>query len=578
MRAEIRNFRGIGHADLTIAPIALVAGRNGAGKSSILQAVAAAVADQPIPYIRPGSSPGQYAPVILKKSAGVLVRDGQTEGVVALSGPSGKVSVSWPGLKVRREEYQKGAMGGSPRASVIAAGMVDLMAMDDATRSTLLIGLLGADPDADDLMAALKEYGIGGSTATRTVNAVQASGWGHAEGKIRESATQFKGQWRGITGEAYGPRKAESWRPAGWTDDLDKADPAQLQAEETQARKALEASIGKQAVGTDELRRLEEQSQVAVDLAPLEAAVEAAEAAYREAGKARNALPTCHGVGGMNGARCPHCQGGVVVESSALSGGFVLNKAEPLDKGEVGRRLDAIARADGTLSRRQGEMWSAQRKLTDGRNQARQAEDARKRLEGAKSRTVPVAQVEQARERLQVAQDRLQAVDSRGKADGIHGSIARLMTIAGILSPDGLRRDKLIRSLEPFNGDLDRLCRAAGWSVVHLHEDLTPWYDGRPWVLLSESERYRVRATLQLAIASRDGSALVILDGADILDQPGRNGLFKALRSAKLPALVAMTANNPGKVPDLAAAGLGHSYWIEDGTTTAVSQSPARAA
>jgi len=86
----------------------------------------------------------------------------------------------------------------------------------------------------------------------------------------------------------------------------------------------------------------------------------------------------------------------------------------------------------------------------------------------------------------------------------------------------------------------------------------------RPYILLSESEKFRCRTALQVAMADLDGSAAVIVDAADILDRGGRNGLFAMLAQSGMRSLVCMTMNGPGDVPDLSKPGLGRSYWIGD--------------
>ena len=48
MEITVKNFRGCAEAHLTLEPVALVCGTNGAGKSSIAQAVAAALGREAI--------------------------------------------------------------------------------------------------------------------------------------------------------------------------------------------------------------------------------------------------------------------------------------------------------------------------------------------------------------------------------------------------------------------------------------------------------------------------------------------------------------------------------------------------
>ena len=98
---------------------------------------------------------------------------------------------------------------------------------------------------------------------------------------------------------------------------------------------------------------------------------------------------------------------------------------------------------------------------------------------------------------------------------------------------------------------------------------------GLPYPLLSKSEQYRVRAVFQVAMAIIDGSDLVVLDEADILDGPTRSGLFKMLDAATqegLAALVCMTLSRRDQAPDLAAIGLGRSYWLEAGVAEPIGQ------
>ena len=69
-------------------------------------------------------------------------------------------------------------------------------------------------------------------------------------------------------------------------------------------------------------------------------------------------------------------------------------------------------------------------------------------------------------------------------------------------------------------------------------------------------------------IEERPGDALVI-DGADILDKAGRNGLLRLLLAADRPSLVCMTMATSEDMPDLRGNEIGHSYWIENSRTEA---------
>jgi len=91
-----------------------------------------------------------------------------------------------------------------------------------------------------------------------------------------------------------------------------------------------------------------------------------------------------------------------------------------------------------------------------------------------------------------------------------------------------------------------------------------------------------VKAVLQVAIAQRDGSCMVIFDGADILDNSGREGLFTLLRvvigQPIRAALVAMTIPSASRVPNLREAGIGMSYWVNQGVSQPIMGAESEAA
>ena len=115
-------------------------------------------------------------------------------------------------------------------------------------------------------------------------------------------------------------------------------------------------------------------------------------------------------------------------------------------------------------------------------------------------------------------------------------------------------------------------------SVALDPDSLMPTYAGRSYGLLAESERYRCRVALQLAMAGVDGSDAVVIDGADILDRHARNGLMKAATKHAPAAVVAMTANTPTDVPDLAQHGLGETLWLDAGRAASPAEAKEAAA
>src|SRR6185369_4948226 len=175
------------------------------------------------------------------------------------------------------------------------------------------------------------------------------------------------------------------------------------------------------------------------------------------------------------------------------------------------------------------------------------------------------AEVDRCRTILQTAKVRLDAFQRKFSADRTHTAICQNQELANKTAPDGIRGDVLAKALKGFNLFADPICKAAGWRVVALEPDFTPTYGGTQYLLLSESAKWRVRTVLQMVMAKLDKSQALVIDAADILDKQGRNGLFKAVAAAGLPALVCMTLDGKELVPNLGRAGIGCSYWIEGG-------------
>lgn len=643
MRITVKNFRGVETASLEAEPIALIAGQNYAGKSSICLAVAAALSGQSMPYLKP-SKDGAPTSLFTKSQAGTLVRAGMDKGSVTVENETGKVVVTWPELERKTE-------GAAPYASVFAAGLMHVVDMEDKARSTFLTGLLGAATDMSDLAQALPE--VSGDSLNNIWKAIEVNGWDKAHGKAKEHGATLKGQWEATTNERYGSAKAAGWLPQGWDESLKDASQQQLEARvaeakqelETavagaavndheiarrrgiiesakpeerdgavqsieqlqddlaQARQGLEQAVANQAVDDTEIQRLQGIADSANDLPDYSNELAKAKDAHQQAVDERTTLPPAEKPASTQ--PCPHCAKPLIVVGS-----HVQAPPEQLSKAEYEKRVKAIEKADTKVQAAKLKVSDVERRIAANDQQkglAKAAKDklaeiaakpkvtqqeidaartrvaaleaaialqrrirevakAREELEILTSKPVtPATVLESAREAVRIAEERLRMFTAKSQADRLHASIERNQKVIDALAPDGLRKIKLLRVLDAFNQNLRELCDPAGFKAVSVDEEMTIRYGGRHYVLLSESEKYRVRAVFQIAIALRDGSNMVILDGADILDTHGRNGLMALLQATGLRALIAMTISDRKAVPDLRSAEIGESYWIEQG-------------
>ena len=557
MQIHIQNFRGIEEAMLQCNGVALITGTNATGKTSIAQAVAAVLTGNPIPMAG-----------LRKNAAGMLVHTGAAQGQITLEGEEGTAMLSWPTAKVQTD-------GSPPQASAIAAGLESLAdEARPANRARLLSPYLKADPTKEDLTEQLSN--LKPEHITTLWDKIQVDGWDLVHDHAKTTGAEYKGRWHQATGEAYGSKKASSWFPDDWDDDLTGSSEHALTSALDQNRTTLDEAISNKAIGEVELQALEKSAARKIDLAALEDAVKKAKEIHWEAVKARNDLPPAHDSGSPIEIHCPHCENPVIV-TKKTAGGFALHKVTHVSKKEMKDRGLAIAAADGKISHDQDIVWSEERNLAEGKRQIKDIKTAQARLQEIKNRQehVTTDQLESCREQVRLSEARLAAFRKKREADRLHATVEANQQVIKVLAPDGLRAWKLTKAVGSLNQKvLAPLSQEAGWATVSLNDDLMPTLGGRLYPLLSESEQFRARVTLQVALSRMDGSDAMIIDRADILDRQGRNGMMKMLIGLGIPCLVCMTILDQKKdpPPDLAARGKGVTYWVENGIAKPLSQ------
>ncbi|WP_395452920.1 hypothetical protein ACHMW5_02555 [Azospirillum melinis] len=555
MQIRIRDFQVVERADLLAGGLVLVTGKNAQGKSSVLKATAAALT-------------GQLQFGLPKKDAKALVRAGASTATAAVQGTDWTAGAAWP-------KCEASTSGQPPKVTPIAAGMASLLDLSAKDRAKLLADLLKTAPDRADFVSACTDASISEAIAEQVWTDIEGKGWDAKAAEIAEKGTRFKGQWEQATGQRFGTEKVQTWRPEDWTDDLADASLDDLLAEMGETRQELERAVAAAAVGQAELDRLTTACAEIDELKErsIEAQLAATKAtsAYGSAQRQRDALPPAAQAKGLT---CPCCKAALQLANN-MGADQRLVQAEQIGDDELKKRRDAIADADGTLSRLKGERDAAERKATDAQRVYQAAQQAERQLAELKAKATagqPGDDVEAIRARVATAEGRHRALKAKEDAERVANLLAVNLAMQAIMAPGGLRQAKLVKVLDTFNGGpLRSLCEAAGWGDVRIEPDMGVTYGGRPYEQLAglgpqlSSDQFRVYATLQVALAQVQGCALVILDGADVLDQKGRGGLIKMLRGTGMDALIGMTFSAPDVVPDLEARGMGRAYWIDGG-------------
>lgn len=558
MDALVRNFRGIERAQIQMAPIALLAGKNHVGKSSVCQAVAAALTGMAIPFIRPTREVGKFASEFTKTEAKELVRAGTDDGSVSLSdGGTNNVKITWPKLDVSSN-------GKPPAASVYAAGLVEIMKLEPMYRFELLTQLLQTTPTDEDVTNELKDKKFDDDTIKQVLAKIAEVGFDGAHKALASSTTQLKGRWEEATGEAFGLKKMLGWKPEGYELTPGVTTEEEIVTIVANARQALETAIAAQAVDGAEIERLNKQAPLEYDAQQaLNAATTELEALRGDLKRAQDDLAALEVPSAP--LACPECGAyiGVTVKGDTIS--VHRPKFSPSQITEANTARD---NATGRIVLCKTRMKTAETKHSAAVAEHGKYAGAKAALEKAVDKKGSAEDVSKARECLVAAEKLRDQFVAVYKAAKYAATIGVNVLLLDVLEPEGLRRSKLAKKLQLFNQTmLVPLTTAAGYQPVTIDEKLDVRCGGRNFYLLSESEKFRVNVVLQIAIALLDNSAMVVIDGADILDTDGRNGLFAMLSSAgeRLKSLVGMTVSGKKGVPDLAKHGMGQTYWIENG-------------
>lgn len=546
MKITIRNVRGCERADLDVDTIALLAGLNRAGKSSVAEAVGAALTGQ--------AGAGRLGS---RDSLGIMVRTGASDAGVEIANDSGTTMMMWPSGRGRTE-------GDGPTSSVYAVGLSSLVSLAPKERARVLAEYLHADPTLDDLAVALAAHGWDRAFAEQVWQRLTEQGWDGFHKLRQERGAELKGQWRQIVGggQSYGSKIAAAWRP-----DLAELREGDLLAAVGRAKADVENAVAAAAVSSAERDRLVGEAakldEASGNALRTDAEVTKAAEALAAAQQARLA---CDPAERALTVPCPHCKAPIIVRATDLAGGFTLEMPDKaaLDDAEVKRRRNAIATADGRVAHAHDELNLARRAQAEAKAAVERAEQAAARLKSWPAAVETGTNAEAAREALQRAEVKLREFRTKVEADKRHREIEGNEALLGILAPDGLRAKKLAETVEVFFGEtgLRGLTDAAGWEPVTVDADMGLWLGARPYAVLSTSEQYRVRAVLAVGMAKLDGSDLIVLDAADVLDGPTRGGLLAMLDAAGTPALVCMTLTRREQVPEPARE---FSYWIAGG-------------
>lgn len=597
-RISAQNYLGIRAADIALdRPVQLFAGRNGAGKSSLMEGIRHALT-------------GETVRVSLKKEYASLLTEGAESGFVEVLSDGGAYAVALPSGK-------GAASGETALPYLLDAQRFASLSPDE--RRAFLFGLMGLSSSGDAVKKRLADRGFDDARVALVLPLLRA-GFDAACKEAQNRARDAKSAWKTVTGgETWGKDKSAGWRPAALPEGAAKA-PGLLENARAKLAEADGAlATAQQALGAArsaaQAREEQEQQRVQLEeragridriraklakdeaeLADWEQKVADAKAAAGGAKKNRALLEdavlrglaevaaefltiaeTSTGIvvsesgeilewdqGLMNRARAH------VSEYRAQSGAAPAEDAQSASKlAEYEKARDLLKSAVANGRRDLAAAEAAEAQLVeldkaaaggDAQNFDELREDVQQKTEARDAWRADVAKYQALTEQA-ARQEKVVAEAARHHAD-----VLAWLEIADALSPDGIPGEMLTEALDPINQRLLRSSEASNWERVVIHTDMLVTCGLRPYALLSESEKWRADAMIAEAVSYLSGLRLLVLDRFDVLDLTGRADALEwldALTEADEidTALVFGTLKAlPGGLPDSMQA-----HWIDGG-------------
>ncbi|WP_197328705.1 AAA family ATPase [Ralstonia syzygii] len=590
---NVQNFLGVRAAEIPLTkPVTLFAGRNGAGKSSLQEAVRMALT-------------GETVRVGLKKEYGQLVTEGAQSGFaeIGLDG-STRAFVTLPdGKSTPLTDYVL------PTALPYVLDAQSFAALDANARRAFLFGLMGLSAGGDEVKKRLLAKGCDVEKVEAIVPLLR-SGFDAGHKEAQAKARDEKAAWRTITGETYGDKKAASWaaeKPA-----FDAAALADLQqrlaaydtelATANQRMGALQADHQRQAETAQRLAGLRQKAsvyaRVADKLARDEAELKEWQVkviATRQLASSGRKVGLVHDLAySLNESLRMVIPFGEMDERQReqLADANVVLEKYSTEHGSIESNGSGDIEARNKLPEYEKALRLLQSAVANDKRDLAEADAAAKaiaELEAAVGSAPDEAEIHAARKHLddlkaersdiaaklaaqQDAERQAKQADERTtKALAAHESVLAWIAIADALAPDGIPGEMLAEALDPINDRLEQSSQDAEWPHVHVEPDMSVWaaypeQSPRPYALLSESEKWRADAMLAEAIAYLSKIGVLVLDRLDVLDLKGREDLIAWLdilaQNGEInTALIFGTLKAlPATLPKTIAA-----HWLENG-------------
>ena len=589
-RIQIDNVLGARSIDVHLeTPVTLISGKNGAGKSSIKEAILMAITGD-VPRVR------------LKKEYPALVHTGYKAGGVLVEVEGGKHYA----LNLPKAASQVDPDLPTGDAIGVALNGQRFASMTPDERRAFLYAVTGCkitSAEASKRMLARKLD----EAKVAVVAPLVRTGFAAAKDYAADEARKGKGAWQQITGQTWGGVAAEGWK-------ADKPEIIEPEHGNETASKlgheidALNKQVGEvqgaqraQAMAKKRRAELLEQSKSAPnisgnlkraeqELAEYEPKVEA----MRQRARGGRPVGLVHDLAyALDGLveKSPYKVSGE--DDEIYRPALAALDAYETQHGEIKTTGTIDIEAKNSLPEYERGLEVLQNRVKNLKRDFDAATGADQRLAELEAQTdfdadhaTGVQELQQRINALRASRAKMiEAIDAAAaawrqceradeqtaKATKINADIKAWLAIADACAPDGIPGELLAEALKPVNSALTASAAFSGWAPVYIDQEMAITAGDRAYALLSESEQWRTDAMIAQAVAQITGLRVMMLDRFDVLDLPGRSQAINWLHALAEEghietALVFGTLKQlPAVLPPTFTA-----HWIENGVIEAL--------
>lgn len=547
------------------AAINLICGSNEAGKSSIYEGIIHALT-------------GESTRVSNKKDYKHLVNDDATVGYCYLEYDGGKqASITLPNGAREIKEQMHSALPYLLDPKLFSAAT-------EENRRSLITEITATKRDVNKIRAKLLERACNPEKVEGIIPFLM-SGFSSAEKQSTENAKEARANWKAITGEVYGDKKAVDWKATKPEVDQSALAVAQkaledisiefdaenqklgsLQTQFNNANKN-EAEINGLRAKSGQIDRIE--TKLSIDKKELALITVKVEDARRlSQGSTPNNItgkcPSCDAELMWNGKELIERIGDLHGDEDAAVKLPELEKALALLKNSVAngeRDLVDAKYAKGKLAELENETKEVIReeRITQLKAKLETLKSSRNRLQ----------------DDLKIINDNIklaaEADEKTKKAAGYHTDVQEWGAIAEALAPSGIPGEILKMAIAPINDRLVKTSEVTGWKLVVISEEMTISYGGKPYGLASQSAKWRINVMIAEAISFVTGLKFFMADEFDLLDPPSRITFIKWMDSlARASDIETVMVFGALKTPPTGLPSSIETHWISNGVIGAL--------